>query len=124
MLKTEIIGHLGADVEIKDVDGHKFAACRVAHSESYKDAQGNKVEKTQWIDVTLAPDSPVLPFLKKGTMIYARGGLSLRAYSSPQEKCWKAGASIRATEIQLLSSQKQEDQQESQEQNMNNYAGY
>ena len=35
MLKCEIIGNLGADAEVKEANGSKFVAMRVAHSSKW-----------------------------------------------------------------------------------------
>lgn len=104
MVKVELIGHLGADAEVKDVNGSKFIACRVADSSKWKDAEGTVHESTRWIDVTLRADSPLLQYLKKGTMIYCRGTLTTRVYSSEKDRCQKCGLTIGAQEVQLLSA--------------------
>lgn len=111
MVKVELIGHLGADAEVKNVNGSKFIACRVADSSKWKDASGTVHESTRWIDVTLQAESPLLPYLKKGTMIYCRGSLTTRVYSSEKDRCQKCGLTISAQEIQLLSANKKEDGQ-------------
>lgn len=102
MLKCEIIGNIGADAEIKDVQGNKFVSFRVAHSSKFKDAQGNDREETTWVDVTLNNvESKVIPFLKQGVKVFVRGNASLRVYSSPKLKQMLAGLRISATEIEL-----------------------
>lgn len=102
MFKAEIIGNLGADVEIKDYQGNKFATFRVAHSVRFKDNAGNDTESTTWIDVTMNDvESKVIPFLKAGTKVFVRGNASLRCYSSPKLKMMVASISISAWEIEL-----------------------
>lgn len=113
MLKAELIGHLGADAEVKEVDGVRFIACRIADSGTWKDAQGVKHEQTRWIDVTFGADSPVLPYLKKGTQVFVRGNMDTRVYSSAKDRCMKCGVTIRAVEVQLLSASKKDEQVES-----------
>lgn len=107
MLKIELIGFLGADVEVKDVNGKKFANCRVAHTRKWRDANAVEREKTQWVDVSLSAESKLLPYLKKGCQIYTRGTGEFRAYSSAVDKCYKCGVTIFADEIQLLGSPKE-----------------
>lgn len=103
MFKAEIIGNLGADAEIREANGSKFVAMRVAHTEKRTDDQGVKHEKTTWIDVTLNdPESKIVPFLKQGVKIFVRGSMSLRVYSSPKERKMLAGATISAYEIELV----------------------
>lgn len=109
MLKTEFIGHLGADVEIKSANRQEFATFRAAHSDSWKDGQGIAHEKTIWVDVTIPSNHAVIPYLKKGTMVFVRGNAALRCYSSAVQHQWVAGLTIRCSEIQLLSSKRQDD---------------
>lgn len=110
MLVSELIGHLGADAEIRTKDGNSFATCRVAHTDKWKDLAGVTHESTTWVDVILPADSKVIPFLKKGTMIFVRGTQTTRVYSSAADKCYKAGVTIRMKEIQLLSKREDESQ--------------
>lgn len=103
MFKAEIIGNLGADVEIKEYQGGKFATFRVAHSVKFKNQNGQETESTTWIDVTMNDvESKVIPFLKAGTKVFVRGNASLRCYSSPKLKQMIAGLTINAWEIELV----------------------
>ena len=111
MIKIEVIGHLGANVEIKSADGKQFATCRIAHTDKFTDAQGVVHTNTQWVDVIINAQSKVLPYLVTGTQVFVRGDANLRVYSSAKDKCMKAGLTIRANEIQLLSSKPKSDEQ-------------
>ena len=111
MIKIEVIGHLGANVEIKSADGKQFATCRIAHTGKFTDAQGVVHSTTQWVDVIINAQSKVLPYLVTGTQVFVRGDANLRVYSSAKDKCMKAGITIRANEIQLLSSKPKSDEQ-------------
>ena len=103
MLKVEIIGNLGADAEIKEANGSKFVTMRVAHSSKYTDEAGTTHEKTIWVDVTMNDaQSKVIPYLKAGVKIFVRGNADLRVYSSPKDRCMKAGLSVAAWEIELV----------------------
>lgn len=102
MLKVSLIGNLGADVEIKESNGSKFATMRVAHTNRYRTESGEQREQTIWVDVTWNNmESEVLKFLKAGTKIFVRGNASLRVYSSQKDRCMKAGLTIAAHEIEL-----------------------
>ena len=102
MLKAELIGNLGADCEVKEANGSKFVTMRIAHSEKFKQANGQEVETTTWVDVTWnKTDSAILPYLKAGVKVFVRGYLSTRVYSSKKDRQMKAGVSIAATEIEL-----------------------
>lgn len=105
MLHAFVIGNIGADAEIKVADGHKFLTFRVAHNDSYTDANGNKVERTMWIDCTMNCDSgepAVMPYLKGGTLVMVQGSFSTRVYSSAADRCMKAGVTIRVQRVELL----------------------
>jgi len=102
MLKVELIGNLGADVEIKESNGSKFATMRIAHSDRWTDDQGNVKESTTWVDVTMNnTESKVLQYLKAGVKVFVRGTARLRVYSSQKDRCMKAGITIVASEIEL-----------------------
>lgn len=102
MIKCEIIGNLGADCVVKESNGNKFGACRVAHSEKYTDAQGNVHEETIWVDIVI-PDAEnkVIPYLKAGVKVFVRGNAKLRVYSSEKDRKMKAGLTVNAREIEL-----------------------
>lgn len=109
MLKVEVIGNLGADAEVKNSQGNKFVAFRVAHSNRYKDAQGNNIETTTWVDVTMNDtESKLIPFLKTGVKVFVRGNASLRVYSSPTDRMMKAGLQVSAWEIELCGGQSED----------------
>ena len=102
MFKVEFIGNLGADAEVKDVNGSKFVTFRVAHVDKWTTQNGDKKEVTTWADVTLNNvESKVIPFLKTGVKVFVRGNGDLRVYSSPKDRCMKAGLRIAALEIEL-----------------------
>lgn len=73
MFKVEVIGNLGADAEVKDGNGGKFIAFRVANTDKWTTESGEKHESTTWIDVTMSNvDSKVLPYLKAGVKVFVR----------------------------------------------------
>jgi single-strand DNA-binding protein len=46
---VRLLGNLGANPELRELpSGKKLARINLATSESYKDAEGNKVTETQW----------------------------------------------------------------------------
>ena len=102
MFKVEFIGNLGADAEIKESNGSKFVAMRIALTDKWTTETGEKRESTTWADVTMSnTESKIIPYLKSGVKVFVRGNGSLRVYSSPKEKKMKAGIQCAATEIEL-----------------------
>ncbi|MDB5248754.1 MAG: ssb [Segetibacter sp.] len=50
--KVQLIGHLGADPEVKTLDGgKKMARINIATNETYTNAAGEKITETQWHNV-------------------------------------------------------------------------
>lgn len=106
MFKVEIIGNLGADAVVKEANGSKFITMRIASTYKVDKGDGTKVEVTDWIDATLSDaEAKILPFLRQGVKVYVRGTGALRVYSSPKDKCMKAGCTVRISEIELCGGQ-------------------
>lgn len=102
MFKVELIGNLGADAEVKEANGSKFVAMRVALTDRWTSDDGQIHESTIWADVTMNNhESKVIPYLKQGVKVFVRGNGSLRVYSSPKEKRMLAGLKCAAQEIEL-----------------------
>lgn len=102
MLKVTFIGQLGADAEKKIANNGKFTTFRAAHNEVFKDDAGVEHTTTIWVDCTLNDHPAVADYLKAGTSVYVEGYPSLRVYSSPKDRCMKAGMTIRVQKIELL----------------------
>lgn len=105
MLIATLIGNLGANAEIKSADGREFVSFRVAHNDSYKSADGNRVESSMWVDCTMSCSNgrpAVLPYLTKGTAVCVVGQVSTRVYSSEKDRCMKAGLKIHVQRVELI----------------------
>ena len=103
-----MIGNLGANAEVKAADGREFVTFRLAHNDSFKSADGTKVESSMWVDCTMscANGRPtVLPYLTKGTSVCVVGNVTLRVYSSEKERCMKAGMTIHVQKLELIGGQ-------------------
>lgn len=103
MLQTIIIGHLGADAEVKEANGRKFVSFRVAHSERFKDAAGNQTERTQWVSCALNGDGgELLPYLKRGTQVCVVGNMTLGVASSQIQRAMVATCNLHVRSIELV----------------------
>ena len=81
--QVQLIGHLGQDPEIITFDsGKKRARINIATNEVYRDAQGNKVNHTDWHQVVFwgKPVEIIEKFLNKGKEIAVSGKLTYRDY--------------------------------------------
>ena len=83
MIKLQIIGNLGADCIQKEINGKTVINFNVAHSEKYKDAQGNPKERTTWVNCAYWTDrTAVAQYLTKGRTVYAEGSQEAEAYTN------------------------------------------
>ncbi len=104
MIKLQVIGNLGKDAVVNNVNGKAVINFTVAHSEKYKDAQGNAKDKVTWVDCAYWTDrTAVAPYLKKGTQVYVEGTPDVRTYTT-QDGRNGATLSLRINSVQLLGS--------------------
>jgi single-strand DNA-binding protein len=81
--KVQLIGNLGGDPEVVNLEsGKKLAKFSIATNESYKNAQGEKVEDTQWHNVIAWGKTAevVENYLTKGNEVAIEGKLVNRNY--------------------------------------------
>ena len=102
MIKMQVIGRLGKDCIVNTVNGKNVINFSVAHSEKYKDSQGNSQEKTTWVDCAYWTDrTAVAPYLTKGTQVFVEGSPEVRSFTR-QDGTAGASLSLRVREVQLL----------------------
>jgi single-strand DNA-binding protein len=76
----------------------------VAHSEKYKDTQGNLVDKTTWVRCAYWTDrSAIAQYLKKGQLVYAEGSPEAEAYMNKENQA-AATLKMNVFRVQLLGS--------------------
>jgi len=102
MIKMQVIGNLGKDCVVNTVNGKNVINFTVAHTEKYKDSQGNMQEKTTWVDCAYWTDrTTVAQYLTKGKQIFAEGQPEVRSFQR-QDGTAGASLSMRVREVQLL----------------------
>src|SRR6187397_2572747 len=104
MIKLQVIGNLGKDCVVNTVNGKNVINFTVAHTEKYRDSQGNNQEKTTWVDCAYWSDKTgVAQYLTKGTQVYVEGQPEARSF---QRNDGTPGStlSLRVREVQLLGS--------------------
>ena len=102
--KVTLIGHLGADPEMRRLpSGVAVANLRVATSERYKDKEGHWREDTEWHDVTLwrGMAERAEQQLRRGMLVYVEGKLSHKVYEDRQGTKHKK-AEVVAASLRLL----------------------
>jgi single-strand DNA-binding protein len=113
MIKIQIVGHLGKDCIVKEVNGKNVINFSVAHSEKYKDAQGIAHERTTWVECAYWTDkTSVAQYLTKGKTVYAEGIPSSDAYSDKNGNP-ASMLRMRCISIQLLGGGDAPNQQQS-----------
>jgi len=108
MIKLQIIGNLGKDCIVKEVNGKNVINFSVAHTERYKDSQGNQKERTTWVECAYWTDrTAIAQYLTKGRTVYAEGSPEADAYTNKEGQP-AATLRMRVQNVQLLSNNSNE----------------
>lgn len=104
MIKLQAIGNLGKDCVTNTVNGKNVINFNVAHTEKFRDAQGNQKDKTIWVECAYWTDrTGIAPYLRKGTQVYVEGTPDIRTYSK-NDGTTGVSLTLRVLSIQLLGS--------------------
>ncbi len=102
MIKMQVIGNLGKDCVVNTVNGKNVINFTVAHTEKYKDSQGNQQEKTTWVDCAYWVDRTALAqYLTKGKQVFVEGQPEARSFQR-NDGTPGASLSLRVRDVQLL----------------------
>jgi single-strand DNA-binding protein len=103
--KVILVGNLGQDPELR-YTGSGTAVCniRLATNESYKDASGEWVERTEWHSVVAWARLAEIcnEYLKKGSQVYFEGSLQTRQWEDKDGNS-RYTTEIKAREMMMLS---------------------
>lgn len=110
--RWEGIGRLGNDPEVRYLpNGNAVASLSVACGDDYKNKDGEKVERTEWVRLSAFGKLAEIigQYVKKGSRIYAEGKFTTRSWDDDK------GVKHYSTEIllsnmQMLDSKPQDDQ--------------
>ena len=104
MIKLQVIGNLGKDCVTNAVNGKNVINFNVAHTEKFRDAQGNQKDKTIWVECAYWTDrTGIAPCLKKGTQVYVEGTPEVRTYPK-NDGTTGVSLTLRVGNVQLLGS--------------------
>lgn len=102
MIKLQVIGNLGKDAQLNQVNGKNVINFTVAHTERYKDSSGNQKEKTTWVECAYWTDrTGVVPYLKRGSQVYVEGLPEVRQFTR-NDGTAGATLSLRVMSLQLV----------------------
>ncbi|TGE26243.1 single-stranded DNA-binding protein [Hymenobacter metallicola] len=111
--KVILVGNLGKDPEVRHLEGGSSVAhFTLATNDYYKDKSGNRVERTEWHNITAWRGLAEMAekFLKKGQQIYVEGKLRTRQYQDKDNQT-RYITEIVADEISMLGGRPQADGQ-------------
>jgi single-strand DNA-binding protein len=83
------IGRIGKDPEIRTLQsGDKLATWSIALSESWKDKDGNKQEKTTWVNCNcFGKQADIIEkYVKKGDLLYVEAKVQVDQYEKDGQK--------------------------------------
>lgn len=99
--KVFLIGRLGSDVKIFSTVNGKMARFSLATSETWKDKDGQKQEKTDWHNIVVTGTLiNLMDYIHKGSLVFVTGKLRYREVENSKQ------ADVFASEIQILESKK------------------
>lgn len=104
--KVTLIGNLGADPEVRYLDGGGVVAqFNVATTEKFTNRNGERVEQTEWFRVELWNEQAKVAeqYLRKGNPVYVEGRLRTETWVDKEGK-ERFSLRVRAATMQLLGS--------------------
>ena len=81
--QVQLIGRLGRDPEVRYMpNGEAVCNFSIATSESWKDANGQKQERTEWHNITMYRKLAEIAgqYLRKGALVFVQGKIQSRKY--------------------------------------------
>ncbi len=106
MNQVELIGRLGDNPTLRDLkNGERVCVIRLATSESWKDAKGERKERTIWHTVEIFGKGKVNAIeksLKKGSLVHIDGQLRYDEFETDGIKQVRAKITISGPKHQIL----------------------
>jgi single-strand DNA-binding protein len=107
--KAILVGNLGKEPEVKYTqDGTMITNFNIATSENYKDKNGEKVQKTEWHNISCFGKLAEIcgNYLHKGSKVYVEGKIQTRSYED-KEGVKRYSTSIIIHDMKMLDSKGQ-----------------
>lgn len=107
---VRLIGHLGQNPDVKNLNsGKKLTRLSLAVNESYKNEQGERINETQWHNITVWGKQAELAekLLRKGSEVAIEGKLSNNSYVD-KDGVKRYTTEIVLSEFLLLGGKKQD----------------
>ena len=103
--KCMFIGRLGADPEMRTTpNGAQVCNFRIAVTERWKDKDGNKQEKTEWVTCIAWRKQAEIAgkYLRKGSQVYVEGKFQTRQFEDKNGGGKRYATEIEVGEFQML----------------------
>ncbi|MBN2724032.1 MAG: single-stranded DNA-binding protein [Deltaproteobacteria bacterium] len=86
--KVMLIGHLGADPVFKSTSANDVCELRLATSESWRGANGDRQEHTEWHRIVVwgKQASVLKEYTRKGSKLYVEGKIKTRKWTDQEGK--------------------------------------
>ena len=113
--KVILIGRLGKDPEVRYMpNGEAVCNFSVATSETWNDRNGQRVERTEWHNITMYRRLAEIAgqYLKKGSQVYLEGKIQSRKYEG-KDGIERTAYDIIANEMKMLGGGNSEQQAQS-----------
>lgn len=102
--KVILVGNLGRDPEMRYMpSGDPVASFSIATTDTWKDKNGQKQEKTEWHNISMFGKLAEIAgeYLKKGSSVYVEGRLETRKYTA-KDGTEKQATQVVADRMQML----------------------
>lgn len=113
-----LIGNLGRDPEVKELDFGRVVNCSIATKEKWTDkATGEKKERTDWHNLVFFGKIAdiAMNYLKKGAKVYVCGESTTTEYTD-KDGIQRKATRINVKELEMLDRPPQQQQQPGQQQ--------
>ena len=103
--KCMFIGRLGADPEMRTTpNGAQVCNFRIAVTERWKDKDGSKQEKTEWVTCVAWRKQAEIAgkYLRKGSQVYVEGKFQTRSFEDKNGGGKRYTTEIEVSEFQML----------------------
>lgn len=102
--QCQFIGRLGDNPTMRQTqNGEPMATFSIAVSEKWTDKQGNRQEKTEWVNITAFGKLAQImgQYLTKGSQVFIQGKFTTRKYTD-NNGIERYATSIQASQMQML----------------------
>lgn len=115
MIKLQVIGNIGNDAKINEVNGRQSINFSVAHNRKFKNQEGVEVEQVTWVNCSFwknaGQSTEVAKYLISGTRVFVEGIPDIKTFKN-REGIVKASLNLSVTNVELLGGKAESNQAE------------